>query len=66
VLAIGVLCDDEAKVDEAVTYFKSGPGNGSIVHAVQVVHPGGLGQWQESGRDQGHTMLGLGLAGAIC
>jgi hypothetical protein len=66
VLAIGILTDDRAKTDEAVTYFKSGSGNGSIEHAVPFLQPGGLGQWQESGRDQGHTMLGIGLAGAVC
>lgn len=25
-----------------------------------------LGQWQESGRDQGHTMMGMGQMGAFC
>jgi hypothetical protein len=66
VLAIGILNDDQSKVDEAVGYFKTGAGNGSIEHAVQFLQPGGLGQWQESGRDQGHTTLGIGLAGTIC
>lgn len=66
VLAIGILGDDQAKIDEAVSYFKSGAGNGSIEHAVQFLQPGGLGQWQESGRDQGHSTLGIGLAGTIC
>ncbi|MBW8804300.1 MAG: cell wall anchor protein [Catenulispora sp. 13_1_20CM_3_70_7] len=66
VLAIGILCDDQAKVKEAVSYFTGGAGNGSIEHAVQFLQPGGLGQWQESGRDQGHSTLGIGLAGAVC
>ncbi|WP_370087760.1 alginate lyase family protein [Streptacidiphilus sp. MAP12-16] len=66
VLSVGILCDDQAKVDEAVTYFKSGAGNGSIKHLIPVIHPGGLGQWVEVGRDQGHATLGVGLAGAIC
>jgi Alginate lyase len=66
VLAIGILCDDQAKVTEAVTYFETGAGWGSIKHAVQFLQPGGLGQWQESGRDQGHTMLGIGLLGTFC
>jgi hypothetical protein len=66
VLAIGILCDDQPTIDTAVGYFKTGAGNGSIEHAVQFLQPGGLGQWQESGRDQGHTMLGIGLAGTIC
>ena len=66
VLSVGILCDDRAKVDEAVTYFKSGAGNGSIKHLITEIHSDGLGQWIEAGRDQGHTLLGVGLAGAIC
>ncbi len=66
ILAIGVLCDDQTLFDEAVTYFKSGAGNGAIAQAVYYVHPGFLGQWQESGRDQGHNTLGIALMGAIC
>lgn len=66
ILAIGILCDDTAKMNQAVEYFKNGAGNGSIKHAVPFLHPGGLGQWQESGRDQGHTVMGVGQMGAIC
>jgi hypothetical protein len=66
ILAIGILCDDAAKVQQAVTYFKSGAGNGSITHAVPFVYSSTLGQWQESGRDQGHATLGIGLMGAFC
>lgn len=70
VLAIGILNEDSAKYDQAVTYFKSGAGNGSIAHAVPYLYTDAdgyaLGQWQESGRDQGHTVLGMGQMGAIC
>ncbi|MFE6157996.1 alginate lyase family protein [Streptomyces sp. NPDC056486] len=67
VMAIGILCDDKAKYDRAVDYFKNGAGNGSIKKAVPFVYDGeGLAQWQESGRDQGHTVMGMGLMGAIC
>ncbi|MEN2471768.1 LamG-like jellyroll fold domain-containing protein [Burkholderia sp. GS2Y] len=66
ILAIGVLCDDRALFNEAIDYFLSGPGNGAIQQAVYYLHPGYLGQWQESGRDQGHNTLGIALAGAIC
>jgi len=65
VLAIGILCDDRALVDRAVTYLRTGAGNGAIRNAVPILH-GDLGQWQESGRDQGHTVLGIGLLGTIC
>lgn len=30
ILAIGILCDDQPKIDKAVNYFKTGGGNGSI------------------------------------
>lgn len=66
VMAIGVLCDDHTLFDSAVNYFLNGPGNGAIAQAVYYVHPGYLGQWQESGRDQGHNTLGIALGGAIC
>ncbi|KOU61978.1 cell wall anchor protein [Streptomyces sp. MMG1533] len=70
IMAIGILCDDGAKYDQAVNYFKTGAGNGSIQHAVPFLYSNvegyDLGQWQESGRDQGHTMMGMGQMGAIC
>ncbi|MCD7437096.1 alginate lyase family protein [Streptomyces lincolnensis] len=70
VLAIGILNQDGAKFDQAVNYFKNGAGNGSITHAVPYLYTDSdgyaLGQWQESGRDQGHTMMGMGQMGAIC
>ena len=65
-LAIGVLCDRPDIYDEAISYYKTGQGNGAGLQAVYYVHPGYLGQWQESGRDQGHCTLGIGLAGAFC
>lgn len=65
-IGIGILCDNRAIYDEAVEYFKHGAGNGSIMNAVWFMHPGGLGQWQESGRDQGHSLLGPALLGAFC
>lgn len=66
VLAIGIFADDQAKIDQAINYFKTGAGNGSILKAVPFLHAGGLGQWQESGRDQAHSLLGVGLMGAFC
>ncbi|MEU7873300.1 alginate lyase family protein [Dactylosporangium sp. NPDC049140] len=66
VMAIGVFADDRSLFDRAVEYFKNGPGNGSIRKAVPLRYPGGLGQWQESGRDQGHTVMGVGLMATIC
>ena len=65
-LAIGVLTDRRDIYAEAIEYFKHGAGNGSIEHLVWKLYPDGLGQVQESGRDQGHTMLDFALAGAFC
>jgi autotransporter-associated beta strand protein len=64
-LSIGVLCDRRDIYNEAVDYFKNGAGMGSIKNVVPYVY-GDLGQWQESGRDQGHTVLGVALAGTFC
>lgn len=66
IMAIGVFCDDRAKFDEAVEYFKNGRGTGSIRNAVPFLYQGGLGQWQESGRDQAHVMGGMGLLVEMC
>jgi hypothetical protein len=66
ILAIGVLCDRRDLYDRAINYFKTGAGNGSITHAVWFLHSATLGQWQESGRDQGHCTLGIGLLASFC
>ena len=66
ILAIGVFCDRPDLVAEAVDYYEHGRGNGATSHNVCYMHPGHLGQWQESGRDQGHATLGIALCGAIC
>ena len=66
IMAIAVLCDDQEKFDEVVNYFYSGIGEGAIGNAVHYIHPDGTGQWQESGRDQGHNTLGMSLMGPIC
>jgi hypothetical protein len=66
IFAIGVFCDRLDLCNEALTYFTNGRGNGAAAHMVYMTHPGHLGQWQESGRDQGHSTLGISLAGALC
>ncbi|MDG5808920.1 alginate lyase family protein [Streptomyces ossamyceticus] len=65
-LATGIFCDDQAKVERAVEYFKHGDGMGSIKHAIHVVHDDGLAEWMEAGRDQGHSLMGVGLMGTVC
>ncbi|WP_244491644.1 alginate lyase family protein [Paenibacillus jamilae] len=53
-IAIGIFCDRRDIYDIGVEYFKNGAGNGSIYNAIPFLHPDGLAQWQESGRDQAH------------
>lgn len=65
-MAIGIFCQEEKIYNKAVEYYKSGLGNGSIYNAIPYVYQDGTAQWQESGRDQGHTNLGLGLMASIC
>jgi hypothetical protein len=65
VLAVGVVCDRFDIYQEALDYYYRGQGNGAALQAVYYVHPGYLGQWQESGCDQGHCTLGIGIAAAI-
>jgi hypothetical protein len=67
--AIGVFCDRADITAEVVDYYKGvrrGRGNGASAHNVYYVHPGHMGQWQESHRDQGHSTLGIALAGMLC
>ncbi|WP_295983835.1 hypothetical protein [uncultured Variovorax sp.] len=66
VYAIGVFCDRSDLVAEASNYYKSGRGCGASANNVYYLHPGYLGQWQESHRDQGHSTLGISLAGMLC
>ncbi len=61
-MAIGVYCDDPAMFKSAVDYYRNGSGNGRLTH--YVINE--AGQCQESGRDQAHTQLGLGLLCEAC
>jgi hypothetical protein len=72
VMAIGVFCDRHDLYLQATDFFAANNrgklkmfANGSIVHGVYYMHPGHLGQWQESGRDQGHSTLGISLGGDL-
>lgn len=65
-MAIGIFTDRKDLYTEARDYYLHGKGNGAIMNAAWKRYPDGLVQWQESGRDQGHTLLGIGLAGVIC
>ncbi len=66
IYAIGVLCDDSTLTNQALTYFYDGVGAGCIDRLVNFLHPGYLGQVQETGRDQGHCTLDISLIGPFC
>ena len=62
-LAIGVFAERDDLYDRAIDYFWNGEGNGSLENAIPFVLDDELAQWQESGRDQGHTLMGIRLMG---
>lgn len=71
ILSIGILTDDNSKINEAIQYFKNGVGSGNIYNAVPFVFQDpdsqeALGECQESGRDQGHATLDVSLIGVFC
>lgn len=59
--AMGVFLDDQAMFDRATTYFLKGKGNGTIGMYFKP-----SGQCQETGRDQGHTQMGLEYLANTC
>lgn len=66
VLAIGAFADRQDLVDQAIDYATNGVGMGALPHAIPFVYDDeGLAQWEESGRDQGHTVMGMGQMGAF-
>ncbi len=65
-MACAVFCDDTNMFNRAVTYIKQGKGNGNMTSAALYIHTNGLAQWQESGRDQAHTMDGIVWMGVAC
>lgn len=65
-LAISILCDNKENFNKTINYSKTGDGNGNITRAVNFIHSSIWGQWEESGRDQGHATGGMGLYGLFC
>ncbi len=60
-LAMGVYLDDQAIFDRGVDYYLNGEGNGAVRNYFKP-----SGQCQESGRDQGHTQMGLDFLACAC
>jgi hypothetical protein len=59
VLSIGVFCNNRELFERALRYYVNGGGNGRLTNYIINEE----GQVQESGRDQQHTQLGIGLLG---
>ncbi|MCX4903505.1 alginate lyase family protein [Streptomyces sp. NBC_00878] len=57
VLAIGVFCEERTLFDDSLRFAAAGAGNGGVRHRIVT----DAGQGQESGRDQGHEQLAVGL-----
>lgn len=64
--AIGILCDNRAVYQQALDYFKFGPGNGRVERAAWYVFPEGLAQTEEITRDQGHNLGGWYAMALLC
>ncbi len=64
-MGVGIFCDRHDVYQEAMNYLYNGGGNGALDKIVYYLFPGNLAQWEESGRDQGHTVLGMELFGDI-
>jgi hypothetical protein len=65
VMSIGVLTDDATLYNTAITYLNKGAGNGQLLKTIWFDHKDGTSQIQESGRDQGHTLLCVGFLSDI-
>ncbi|MGZ6523372.1 MAG: alginate lyase family protein, partial [Bacteroidia bacterium] len=61
-IAIAVFCNDRPMFERALHYYINGHGNGSLFH--YIINEDG--QIQESGRDQAHTQLGIGMLAECC
>ncbi|WP_406333809.1 alginate lyase family protein [Streptomyces sp. NBC_00203] len=57
ILAIGVFCENRTLFEDALRFAAAGAGDGSVPHRIVT----DAGQGQESGRDQGHEQLAVGL-----
>ena len=60
-IAMGIFLDDRTMFDRAANYYRSGDGNGAITNYFNE-----FGECQESGRDQGHTQMGLEFLANTC
>jgi hypothetical protein len=55
IMAIAIFCNEREIFERALIYYQHGSGDGSLLNYII----NDEGQCQESGRDQGHTQLGI-------
>ncbi len=70
-VSVGVMTNDKALVNYALSYVDNGTGTGNKANAIVATHQDTdsdetLAQCQESGRDQGHATLDVSLLGVLC
>lgn len=67
-MAIGIVTDRRDIYNEGIEHFQEGETNGRLRRAIyhDYAPDYNFAQWQESGRDQGHTLMCVGLLGVIC
>lgn len=61
-MSAAIYLDDQKMYDKAVRFYLHANDNGTIANYID----GKTGQIQESGRDQGHSQLGIGAMATIC
>ncbi|MDQ0641092.1 hypothetical protein QF042_004657 [Pedobacter sp. W3I1] len=61
-LSAAIYLDDQKMYDKAVHFYLHANDNGTIANYID----GKTGQIQESGRDQGHSQLGIGAMATVC
>lgn len=62
VMAIAIFCNDSKMFESALDYYEQGGGDGRLTNYIINEE----GQCQESGRDQGHTQLGIAHLADCC
>lgn len=64
--ACGVFCDNSDWFNQAINYYKYGHTNGQLHLWAWFMHPEGIVQMEESGRDQAHVQDAISSMAALC
>ncbi len=63
--AIGILCDNKAVYQQALDFFKYGPGNGRVERAAWYIHPDGTARPRRVGATR-RTIWAVGMPSRCC